>query len=66
MYWYKNKEIVGAASQASYRVRGAEIKIKAAVSVTSWQSEIDKMAKQLRLLDNKLQQSNWTTDLIES
>lgn len=59
------KEIVGAASQASYRVRGAEIKIKAAISVVSWQSEIDRMAKQLRLLDNKLQQSNWTADLIE-
>ena len=25
----------------------------------------DRMAKELRLLDNRLQESNWTTDLIE-
>lgn len=59
------KEIVGTGSQASYRVRSAEIKIKSAISVAEWQAEIDKMAKELRLLDNKLQQSNWNTDLIE-
>ena len=59
------KEIVGTGSQTSYRVRSAEIKIKSAISVAEWQAEIDKMAKELRLLDNKLQQSNWNTDLIE-
>ena len=58
-------EIVGTGSQTSYRVRSAEIKIKSAISVAEWQAEIDKMAKELRLLDNKLQQSNWNTDLIE-
>lgn len=59
------KEIVYAGSQASYRARNTEIKIKPAISVAGWQAEIDKMAKELRLLDNKLQQSNWNTDLIE-
>ena len=47
------KEIVGTGSQTSYRVRSAEIKIKSAISVAEWQAEIDKMAKELRLLDNK-------------
>lgn len=59
------KEIVYAGSQASYRARNTEIKIKPAISVAGWQAEIDKMAKELRLLDNKLQQSNWNTDLME-
>ena len=45
--------------------RNTEIKIKAAISVTDWQDEIDKMSKELRLLDNKLQENNWSTELIE-
>jgi len=60
---YKN--IVYTGSQTSYRARNTEIKIKPAIVVAEWQSEIDKMAKELRLLDNKLQESNWNTDLIE-
>ena len=53
------KDIVYTGSQTSYRARNTEIKIKAAISVTDWQDEIDKMAKELRLLDNKLQENNW-------
>ena len=59
------KEIVSNGSQASYRARNTEIKIKAAISISDWQAEIDKMSKELRLLDNKLQQSNWSTNLME-
>ena len=59
------KDVVYAASQTSYRARNTEIKIKATVSVSQWQGEIDKMAKELRLIDNKLQESNWTTELME-
>lgn len=59
------KEVVYTASQTSYRARNAEIKIKSAISVVDWQAEIDRMAKAWRLLDNKLQESNWNTDLIE-
>lgn len=60
---YKN--IVYAGSQTSYRARGAEIKIKPAISVAEWQAEIDAMSKELRLLDNKLQATNWNIDLSE-
>ena len=59
------KEVASAASQTLYRARGSEIKVKAAISVADWQAEIDRMAKEMRLLDNKLQEKNWNTDLIE-
>ena len=59
------KEIAYAASQTAYRATHTEIKIKPAIVVADWQKEIDAMAKELRLLDNKLQESNWNTDLIE-
>ena len=48
-----------------HRARNTEIKIKSTISVANWHSEIDEMSKKLRLLDNQLQQSNWTTELIE-
>ena len=53
------------ARQTAYRARNTEIKIKSAISVSDWQAQVDRMAKELRLLDNRLQESNWTTDLIE-
>ena len=59
------KDIVYTAAQSVYRARNTEIKIKQAINVASWQAEIDQMAKNLRLLDNKLQENNWRTDLIE-
>lgn len=59
------KETVHSASQASYRARNTEIKIKPSISVAGWQAEVDRMAKELRLLDNQLQESNWKTELIE-
>ena len=59
------KDIAYAGSQTAYRARNTEIKIKAAISVADWQAAIDKMSKELRLLDNKLQESNWKTELIE-
>lgn len=59
------KDLVYAGSQTSYRARNSEIKIKSAISVPDWQREIDQMAKELRLLDNKLQATNWNTDLLE-
>ena len=59
------KELVYSASQTAYRARNTEIKIKSAISVSDWQAQVDQMAKELRLLDNRLQESNWTTDLME-
>lgn len=59
------KDIVYTASQTSYRARNTEIKIKSAINVADWQGEIDRLSKEVRLLDNKLQETNWRTDLIE-
>ena len=60
---YKN--IAYTASQGAHRARNTDIKIKSAINVPAWQAEIDTMAKKLRLLDNKLQENNWKTDLQE-
>ena len=60
------KDIVYTASQTAYLARNTEIKVKSAISVAEWQAEIDKMAKKLRLLDNRLQENNWTTELLEA
>ncbi len=59
------KDIVYAASQTAYRARNTEIKIRPAIAVVDWQAQIDAMAQELRLLDNKLQQTNWQTELLE-
>lgn len=59
------RDIVSTASQLAYRARSTEIKIKPTISVVEWQNEIDRMSKELRLLDNRLQACNWTTELIE-
>lgn len=59
------KEVVNNGSRASYRARGTEIRIKPVISIVGWQSEIDRMEKELRLLDNRLQASNWNIDLLE-
>ena len=59
------KDIVYTASQTAYRARNTEIKVKSAISVADWQAEIDKMAKKRRLLDNRLQENNWITELLE-
>ena len=56
---------IEAASQSTYRARGAEIKIVSTLDVGALRKESDSVAKELRLLDNKLQQANWTFDLIE-
>lgn len=60
------KELVNRASQTSGRARLSEIKIKSAVSVPDLQKQVDDIAKQVRLLDNKLQENNWKTELIEN
>lgn len=59
------KTLVHTAAQAPQRARGAEIRIRPTISVRDWQKQVNDMAKQLRLIDNRIQQTNWLTDLIE-
>ena len=60
------RDLVYSAGQNTERARGTEIKIKAALSVKDMQHRVDDMAKEARELDNKLQETNWKTDLIEA
>lgn len=59
------RDMVYNASNISDRARGSEIRIIATVDVSKLQKEVDNISKDIRLLDNKLQEKNWTTDLIE-
>ncbi len=59
------RRIISAGSQNTYRATGSEIKIKTTFSITSMQEEINLISKEIRLIDNKIQETNWTTDLIE-
>ena len=59
------RRIVNTASESAYRARGTEIKVKAVIKAAEIQKQLDQMSKELRLLDNRLQATNWTVDLIE-
>ena len=59
------RDIINAASRSVNRIRNTEIKIITAVDVKQLRKEADQAAKELRLVDNKLQQANWSIDLIE-
>lgn len=58
------RDLVNTASSGAYRARGTEIRIKPAISVKDLQDEVDAMAKELRLMDNRIQAANWANDLM--
>lgn len=51
------------ASNLARRATRTEIKLLSAVDVAQLQKAIDRMARELRVLDNKIQQTNWSTEL---
>lgn len=59
------KDLVWEAGGNTGRARGTEIKVIPAVRAKDLQKEADRMAKEIRILDNLLQETNWTKDLIE-
>lgn len=58
---YRN--LVNEASCLAQRATRTEIKIVSAVDVKKVQKQTDELAKELRLVDNLIQQSNWLTEL---
>lgn len=58
------RDLADSASRTASRVRNTEIKVLPTVSVTELQKEIDKIAKEIRCLDNRLQETNWKTELL--
>ena len=59
------RDIVYVGSSNTDRARNNEIKIVSVINVKAWQKETDEIAKEIRLIDNKIQETNWTTELIE-
>ena len=59
------RDIVYVGSSNTDRARNTEIKIVSVINVKSWQKEADETAKEIRLIDNKIQETNWTTELVE-
>lgn len=57
------RQLVNSASQTGMRARAKEIKIVSTVDVKKLQKDIDKMCRELRLIDNTIQELNWTTEL---
>lgn len=58
------KALVREASQIGRRARQTEIKLLSTVDVKKLQAEIDKMSKELRIVDNTIQSLNWSTELL--
>lgn len=59
------RRLVEEASQNTHRTTRTEIKILSAVDVPALQRQADDASRELRLLDNTLQATNWTADLME-
>lgn len=59
------RRLVEEANQNTHRATRTEIKILSAVDVPALQRQADDASRELRLLDNTLQATNWTADLME-
>ena len=59
------RRLVEEASQNTHRATRTEIKILPAVDVPALQKLADDASRELRLLDNTLQATNWTANLME-
>lgn len=57
------RDLITDASCLSQRASRTEIKIMSAVDVKALQKRADEMAKEIRLVDNKIQETNWLTEL---
>ncbi|MDO4198263.1 MAG: DIP1984 family protein [Erysipelotrichaceae bacterium] len=58
------QNLASSASNVGNRYSRTEIKILPAVNVKDLQKQIDSLSKELRLLDNTIQSTNWNTELI--
>ena len=59
------RDLVYTAGQSTMRARGTEIRVRAVLKASELQKQADAMAKELRRVDNLLQETNWKTKLIE-
>ena len=59
------REFIEIASQKVDLYSTTEIKVFSTVNVSQQQKKLDKLSKEIRETDTKLQQANWTIDLVE-
>ena len=59
------RDLVREAGCITDRASGSEIRVVAVVKASELQKEADRMSREIRVLDNTLQQTNWTVDLVE-
>ena len=59
------REFIEIASQKINLYSSTEIKVFSTINVPEQQKQLDKLSKEIRETDTKLQQANWTIDLIE-
>lgn len=52
-----------AAGSLGRRATRSEIKLLSAVDIKALQKQADSLSRELRLLDNRIQQTNWSVDL---
>jgi len=58
------RDLASAASQTGRRATRTEIKLLSTVDVQTLQKQVDALSRELRLLDNQIQSTNWTTELL--
>ena len=59
------REFIEIASQKVNLYSTTEIKVFSTVNVSELQKKLDKLSKEIRETDTKLQQANWTIDVVE-
>lgn len=58
------RDFLNTASNRVTRMTRTEIKIVSTVPVSELQKTVDVLSKELRTVDEKIQELNWTTDLV--
>ena len=58
------EQLISKASASVTRYTRREIKLMRTVDVSALRERTDALAKELRLLDNSLQEANWQTELV--
>ena len=58
------RDFLDCASELTPRRTAGEIKIRSTVNVREMRKQLDWQSKALRELDEKIQEANWTTDLL--
>ena len=58
------RSLLEQASRTAARATRSEIKILSTVNVSKRQKDVDEMSKELRTVENTIQESNWLTELL--